>query len=100
MEGDDDAAHPILSKMVSLGYQGGPVIASFKVRDTAEINNYLRMPQVRSLLPAEFRYAKFVWGIPVMNQHLKEETTDLDALKCNRENIPRLGCHDVVDARQ
>src|SRR5690554_821351 len=100
MEGEDDAAHPILSKMVSLGYQGGPVIASFKVRDTAEINSYLRMPQVRSLLPAELRYAKFVWSIPAMNQHLKEETTDLYALKGNRENIPPLGGDVVVDARQ
>src|SRR5690554_104266 len=100
MEGDDDAAHPILSKMVSLGYQGGPVIASFKVKDTAEINSYLRLPQVRSLLPNELRYAKFVWGIPVMNQHLKEETTDLYALKGNRENLPPLGGDVVVDARQ
>src|SRR5690606_14159905 len=49
---DDELANPILSKMVSLGYQGGPVIASFKLKDTAEINSYLRNPQVRALLPA------------------------------------------------
>ncbi len=98
---DDDRANPILSRMVSLGSQGGPVIASFRLKDTAAINSYLRMPQVRSLLPAEMRYAKFVWGLPVVNAQLGgEEITELYALKGNRDGIPPLGGSVVVDARQ
>lgn len=100
VEGEDDIAHPMLSKMVSLGYQGGPVIASFKLKDTAEINGYLRMPQIRSLLPTELRYAKFVWGIPTLNEQINEETTDLYAIKGTRDNVPPLGGGVVVDARQ
>lgn len=100
MDGEDDDAHPILSKMISLGYQGGPVIASFKLKDTAAVNGYLRNPQVRSLLPAELRYAKFVWGLPTVDAQLKEEITALYAIKGNRENIPPLGGGVVVDARQ
>lgn len=97
---DDELANPILSKMVSLGYQGGPVIASFKLKDTAEINSYLRNPQVRALLPADMRYAKFLWSIPTQNRELREEITELYAIKGNRENTPPLGGGVVVDARQ
>lgn len=94
-------ANPILSKMVSLGSQGGPVIASFKLKDTAVINGYLRNPQIKALLPNNLRYAKFVWGIPVANAQLNgEEVTALYALRGNRENTPPLGGSVVVDARQ
>lgn len=98
---EDDKANPILSKMVSLGGQGGPVIAIFKLKDTASINGYLRNPQIRSLLPTDQRYAKFVWGLPVPNPQLNgEETTALYALKGNRDGLPPLGGSVVVDARQ
>ncbi|HBC03101.1 MAG TPA: protein translocase subunit SecDF, partial [Aequorivita sp.] len=61
---DDNKANPILSKMVSLGNQGSPVIATFRLKDTAAINGYFRNPQIKSLLPNELRFAKFVWGLP------------------------------------
>src|SRR5690606_34047674 len=98
---DDNKANPILSKMVSLGNQGGPVIATFKLKDTAAINGYLRNPQIKSLLPNELRYAKFVWGLPEASPQLNgEEVTALYALKGNRDNVPHLGGGVVVDARQ
>src|SRR5690606_7334575 len=98
---DDSNANPILSKMVSLGSQGGPVIATFKLKDTSIINGYLRNPQIKSLLPNELRHAKFVWGLPEVNPQLDgEETTALYALEGNRENIPPVGGSVVVDARQ
>ncbi|CAM3300948.1 protein translocase subunit SecDF [Aequorivita lipolytica] len=97
----DNKANPILSKMVSLGTQGSPVIATFKLKDTSVINGYLRNPQIKSLLPNELRYAKFVWGLPEANVQLNgEEVTALYALKANRDNIPPLGGSVVVDARQ
>ncbi len=98
---EDNKTNPILSRMVALGNQGGPVIATFKLKDTAKINSYLRNPQIRSLLPNDMRYAKFVWGLPVANPQLKgEETTALYALKGNRDNVPPLGGSVVVDAKQ
>src|SRR5690554_403732 len=98
---DDNKTNPILSRMVSLGNQGSPVIATFRLKDTAVVNGYLRMPQVRSLLPTEMRFAKFVWGLPSPNPQLKgEETTALYVLKGNRDEVPPLGGNVVVDARQ
>lgn len=98
---DDNKANPILSRMVYLGSQGSPVIATFRLKDTAAVNGYLRMPQVRSLLPTEMRFAKFVWGLPSPDRQLNgEETTSLYALKGNRDEVPPLGGNVVVDARQ
>lgn len=92
--------NPILSKIVAPGYQGGPVLATFSVRDTAEINSYLRAPQVRRLLPAQYRYAKFVWGLADENEELKDAFVSLYALQGNRENKPALNGSVVVDASQ
>jgi SecD/SecF fusion protein len=98
---EDKKANPILSKMVSPGGQGSPVLAVFKLKDTAAINGYLHNPQIKSLLPNAMRYAKFVWGLPEANKQLNgEETTALYALKGNRDNVPPLGGSVVVDARQ
>ncbi|MGO3182404.1 MAG: protein translocase subunit SecDF [Aequorivita sp.] len=98
---DDNKTNPILSKMVSLGSQGSPVIATFRLKDTASINAYLRNPQIKSLLPNELRFAKLVWGLPESNPQLNgEETTALYALKGNRDNVPPLGGSVVVDASQ
>ncbi|PHR14962.1 MAG: protein translocase subunit SecDF [Aequorivita sp.] len=98
---DDNKANPILSKMVSLGNQGSPVIATFRLKDTSVINNYFRNPQIKSLLPNDLRYAKFVWGLPEISEQLNgEEITALYALKANRDNVPPLGGSVVVDARQ
>jgi len=98
---DNNKANPILSKMVSLGNQGSPVIATFRLKDTAAINGYFRNPQIKSLLPSELRYAKFVWGLPEVSEQLNgEEITALYALNANRDNVPPLGGSVVVDARQ
>ena len=92
--------NPIFYRMISPGYQGGPVIATFKLKDTSVINSYLKMPQVRALLPNEQRFAKFVWGLPEYNDQVKEEVTSLYALKSNRDNIPPLAGGVIVDAQQ
>lgn len=91
---------PIFGRIQGIGGQGGPVIATFRLRDTAVINSYLRMPQVRALLSQEHRFAKFVWGKPSLNQATGEQLSDLYALKANRENIPPLSGNVVTDASQ
>ncbi len=98
---DDNKANPILSKMVSLGSQGGPVIATFKLKDTSDINSYLRNPQIKSLLPNELRFVKFMWGLPESSPQLNgEEITALYAIKSEKDGLPPLGGSVVVDARQ
>ncbi|WP_339700450.1 protein translocase subunit SecDF [uncultured Marixanthomonas sp.] len=93
--------NPILDKMVSPGFQGSPILATFEVKDTAAINSYLRMPQVKSLLPNEYRYAKFVWGLPTESQvEDLGEVTSLYAIKGNRNNEPPLAGGVVTDANQ
>lgn len=88
--------NPLFELMVSPGFQGGPVLATFAVEDTAKVNQYLNNPQVRSLLPAEQRYTKFVWG----KTDDDSEVASLYALKANRENEPPLSGSVITDATQ
>ncbi|WP_405292193.1 protein translocase subunit SecDF [Algibacter sp. Ld11] len=87
--------NPIFDLIRGQGYQGGPIIAQFEAKDKETIENYLSMAQVRALLPAEQRYAKFVFGKPKKGSEL----LDLYALKGNRENEPELSGAVVTDAR-
>ena len=89
-------ANPLLDLIRGNGYQGGPIIALFEAKDKDVIMGYLNIPQVRAKLPAEFRYAKFAWGIQAKDSELVE----LYALKGNREGKPELSGAVVTDARQ
>ncbi len=86
--------NPLFELMVSPGFQGSPVLATFRTVDTARVNKYLDLPQVKSLLPSELRYAEFAWGVP------KDNFVELYALKGNRENVPPLTGDVVTDAQQ
>ena len=77
------------------GQGGGPVIARFDIKDKQTILNYLNKKEVRTLLPADQRYVKFVFGKPKKNS----EIVDLYALVGNRDNIPPLSGAVVTDAR-
>ncbi len=92
----EEGSNPLLDLIVSPGYQNGPVLANFKVQDTAEVMNYLTNPQIRSLLPSDMRYAKFVWGVP----DDETQTTGLYALKGNRTMEPPLSGSVITDAQQ
>ncbi len=91
---------PIFGKMLYEGNPQGGVLAAFMLKDTAQINSYLRMPQVRNLLPQEQRFAKFVWGKPIANTETGEQIIELYALKANRDNLPPLSGNVVTDASQ
>ncbi|HER40963.1 MAG TPA: protein translocase subunit SecDF, partial [Salinimicrobium catena] len=88
--------NPLFDLMVSPGFQGGPVLATFPVEDTAQVNDYLKMSQVRSLLSGDQRYAKFVWG----KTDEDSEVAELYALKGNRQNEPPLSGSVITDAMQ
>ena len=87
--------NPIFDLLKGQGYQGGPIIAKFAIKDKETVLDYLNRPEVRALLPAEQRYAKFVFGKPEKDS----EVVDLYALIGNRENVPELSGAVVTDAR-
>jgi len=86
---------PIISLIQAPGYQGSPIIAFFATKDTAQINTYLKDPQVRGLLSGELRHVKFAWGKAKKNSNIVE----LYALKGNAQNIPPLSGSVVTEAR-
>ncbi|MGA8854574.1 MAG: protein translocase subunit SecDF [Christiangramia sp.] len=88
--------NPLFESIVAPGNQRGPVLATFKAQDTAQVMDYLQNPQIRSLLPSEMRYAKFVWGVP----DEETETAGLYALKGNRNMEPPLSGSVITDAQQ
>ncbi len=74
----------------------GPIVGFARVKDTAEVNKYLRDPKVRSLLKGDQRYTRFLWTAkPTENGILY-----LLAAKGNREGTPALTGDVITDARQ
>src|SRR5690554_3366562 len=92
----DVESNPIGKLIRGFGYQGGPIVAQFAIKDKDQVLEYLNMPQVRALIPAEMRDVKFLFGKPEKDS----EIVDLYALIGNRDNIPPLSGAVVTDARQ
>ncbi|WP_298392491.1 protein translocase subunit SecDF [Flavobacterium sp.] len=94
-------ANPILDKFVGQG--GGPILGIVSVKDTAKINSYLKRADIRSLLPADKRFAKFVWGKPTVIKDEKTktdvETFELYALKGNKDGVAPLSGGVITEAR-
>ena len=90
-----NTSSPILSLVRAYSFQGGPIIARFLPRDQDIVDSYLSLPEVRKLLPREYRYAKFLWG-----KQDSDGLTSLYAIKSNRDDTPPLSGGVVVDASQ
>jgi len=88
--------NPLFDYIVGTGYQGGPVIAQFLLKDQKKIEEYLSMPEIRKLLPSEKRFTKFLFGKPDPNS----KVVDLYAIQSNRDDKPPLSGSVVVDASQ
>lgn len=95
-EEDFSSSNPLLSLVQSAGQPQGPVIAYFAIKDTAKVNSYLAMPQVKSQLPSDKKFAEFAWGKPPKDS----EVIELYALKGNRTDEPQLSGAVVTDAQQ
>ena len=74
----------------------GPIIGYALTRDTATINGYFNLDEVKSLIPGDKRYARFAWTRPENDS----EVSLLIALQGNRNNEPELDGGVIVDARQ
>jgi len=87
-------ANPLISKLLP-AVPGSYAVARVAVSDTAEVGNYLRMPQIRRLLPAEVQFTRFAFEKPPKDSELAE----LYALKSNRDGTPRISGDVITDAQ-
>ncbi|MBT8296637.1 MAG: protein translocase subunit SecD, partial [Gramella sp.] len=85
--------NPLFEKLQLNG--PGFAIGVAAVKDTAEVGAWLRMPEIRRLLPAEVQFTKFLWERPSQDS----EVAGLYALKSNRDALPRISGDVVSDAR-
>ncbi|MDJ0645417.1 MAG: protein translocase subunit SecDF [Flavobacteriaceae bacterium] len=77
--------------------QRSSAIGYASVKDTATVNKYLAMKEVRALLPAEMTYAKFLWEAKPIED---SEVINLYAIKSNREDEAPITGDVVSDASQ
>ncbi len=73
----------------------GPVVGYSAVRDTATVNHYLSLPQVKTLFPRDLKLA---WSVKPMENNPNVFT--LIALKTQRDGSAPLSGERVVNARQ
>jgi SecD/SecF fusion protein len=74
---------------------GGSVMGISSVRDTAKVNQYLAIPQVRAIFPADLVFAWHSKPMPNNTSFIQ-----LHALKASRERGAALSGRFVTDARQ
>ena len=87
---------PLFSLFVGGGQQGSPILGYVQTKDTVKVNSLLKRQDVRNLLPADQKYARFVWGKPSKKA---SDIVELYALKTNREGVPPLSGSVVTGAQ-
>lgn len=81
--------------------QTSPVIGFAKVKDTAMVNKLLRNKEIRSLLPENIKYAKFLWDYKAQASSDKTaEILPLYAMKSNRKDEATIEGDVIADAKQ
>ena len=77
--------------------QRSSIVGSAMLKDTATVNKYLAMKEVRALLPADMVYVKFLWDAkPIENT----QRLNLYAIKSNREDVAPIQGDVITDASQ
>ncbi len=80
------------------------VIGTAKVLDTAKVNSYLALREVRSLLSNEMKYAKFLWDAKSFTSTTATgesvELIYLYGIKSNREDVAPIEGDVIEDASQ
>lgn len=96
---DFETTNPLFSKLFVRFPQAqndiSSIIATANVKDTAVINEYLAMKEVRTLLPTELKYTKFAWDVKATNDFIS-----LYALKSNRNDEAPIQGDVISDASQ
>ena len=91
---------PLNDLINDFGFTGGATLMRVKPENVEAVNAILNNPQVKARMPQGIRYAKFVWGIPQMDDIAGEELVSLYALKSNAEEKAPLSGGVIVDAAQ
>ncbi len=96
----DNPLFAVLNPNIGQNEQGqqivgqGPVIGYALLRDTAKVNAYLAMPEVKANFPSDMR---FLWGVKAINTN---NVFELYAIKANtRDGKAPLGGEVIADAR-
>jgi len=96
-----EAANPLFSVFLpnipQSQNQVSSIVGYAKVSDTAKVDKYLAMKEVRSLLPADMKYAKFAWDVKPIKD---TEQINLYVLKSNREDKAPIQGDVISDASQ
>ncbi len=89
--------HPLLAILQVNPNGQGPVVAYANYKDTAEINRYLSMPEVKAEMPKDL---SLKWGVSPFEYDPKAQTFELYAIKSTERNgkAPLEG-DVVVDAK-
>ncbi|EAR11742.1 putative protein-export transmembrane SecDF protein [Polaribacter irgensii 23-P] len=99
----------LFSYLSPMQSQLSSTIGYAKVTDTATVNNLLKRKEIRSLLPSELRYVKFLWDYKSFNPQSPAGTNDasqsdelvaLYAIKSNRNDVAPLEGDVILDASQ
>jgi SecD/SecF fusion protein len=98
---DQSPLFSVLQPMVFQGQDGqpqfgrGPIVGHARVQDTAQVNKYLRSPEVRAVIPQTM---KFLWSVKSIQ---KTKVFELYAIKLvGAENGPVLTGDVITDARK
>ena len=95
---DTRAASPLRSIFgITNPQQRSSAVGYASIKDTATVNKYLVMKEVRALLPNEMVYTKFLWDAKPIDD---SEVINLYAIKSNREDIAPIQGDVIADASQ
>ena len=75
--------HPLLAVLQVNSSGQGPVVAYANYKDTADINRYLSMKEIRSELPKDLRLK---WGVSAYEYDPKGQTFELYAIRSTERN--------------
>ena len=104
LQSDPMQAYPLFSVLSPSVMQNqlmrGSTIGTASVKDTAKVNRYLKMPQIRELFPRDVR---FLWDVKPVKDYTTNRETDrfgLHAIKqTGRDGRPPLSGDVITDAR-
>uniref|UniRef100_UPI00404A6BDE protein translocase subunit SecDF n=1 Tax=Flavobacterium sp. TaxID=239 RepID=UPI00404A6BDE len=91
--------NPLFDKMIGGG--GGAILGIYEIKDTTQIGDYFRRENIKNMLPANLRHAKFVFGKPIMFENedkVKVEAVEFYALKGNKDNKAPISGGVITDA--
>ncbi|MFP9099408.1 protein translocase subunit SecDF [Flavobacterium sp. RHBU_24] len=86
--------NPLMDK---IQFMGGAILGMVNVKDTAAVSGYFKRDDIRSLLPAEARFARFVYGKESKAKETKG-LLELYALKTNKQQKPPLSGSVITGA--